>query len=257
MTEHTQTGRLIALTPFARRMSYMIGTGITLMRSLAAAEESEASPELAEAIREVRERIGRGETISQAMAARPDWFDRLALSMVRAGEVSGILDETLRAWAETLEWALELRQRVVLTRTVAGLLRGDGGAAPRPDTPMTAIAHPVLRAALFCYALGVMLQSGVPVLQALDVAAQGLDDADAQAVRAARQALRDGPRDEPSRLADDLAAVTGLDATAVSLLRVGEQTGRLDEAALQVSDLLRWQVEHEVLAELLAAGDGA
>jgi len=257
MAADRQAHRLTVLTPFARRMSIMIGTGIPLVRALAAAEESESSPGMAAAIREVRGRIEQGETMSQAMGQQPEWFDRLALSMVRAGEVGGVLDETLRSWAEVLEWAVQVRERVALHRAVEGLVRARDWAGTdetEPGLPHVVCADPVLRASLFCYALGVMLQSGVPVLQALDVAAEGLDEGDARVVQAAGQALRDGQPDEPSRLHEHLAAVNGLDATAVGLLKVGEETGRLEEAALHVSDLLRWQAEHDALRGIFTDG---
>ena len=53
-----------------------------------------------------------GVKLSEALASHPKWFPPFYVNMVRAGEVSGMLDDILKRLAELLEKQARLRERV-------------------------------------------------------------------------------------------------------------------------------------------------
>ena len=61
-----------------------------------------ATRRLAEVIVEVRADVEKGASLSAALAKHPKVFNRLYVSMVRAGEIGGFLDAVLLQIAETL-----------------------------------------------------------------------------------------------------------------------------------------------------------
>ena len=75
------------------------------------AEQTESKP-LAEVVNQVRMDVEKGSSLSQALARHPKAFNRLYVSMVRAGEVGGSLDSVLMRLADTIEKQVELRRKV-------------------------------------------------------------------------------------------------------------------------------------------------
>jgi len=61
----------------------------------------------------VRERVRGGASLSRALEEEHGAFSRLYVSMVRAGEAGGALDETLKRLADYLERARSLRESVI------------------------------------------------------------------------------------------------------------------------------------------------
>src|SRR5436190_6215940 len=103
----------------------MINSGLSLLRSLyILAEQTESKP-LADIVDQVRMDVERGSSLSQALAKHPKAFNRLYVSMVRAGEVGGSLDTVLLRLADTIEKQVELRRKVKSAMTypmVVGIL---------------------------------------------------------------------------------------------------------------------------------------
>src|SRR5262249_51791976 len=63
-------------------------------------------------LREVRGKVADGTGLSQAMAQFPNCFDELAVSMVRAGQEGGFLEDVLRRIADFTEHQQELKAKV-------------------------------------------------------------------------------------------------------------------------------------------------
>ncbi|OFW66875.1 MAG: pilus assembly protein PilC [Actinobacteria bacterium RBG_16_68_21] len=97
---------------FSRQLATMVNSGLTLIRALAILEEQNENPALAGIIGEVRTNVEQGNSLSAALEQHPDVFNHLYVSMVRAGEVGGALDETLVRLADTLEAGVRLRSKV-------------------------------------------------------------------------------------------------------------------------------------------------
>jgi type IV pilus assembly protein PilC len=97
---------------FSRQFATMINSGLSLLRSLYILAEQTESKALAEIVNQVRMDVERGSSLSQALSKHPKAFNRLYVSMVRAGEVGGALDSVLMRLAETIEKQVELRRKV-------------------------------------------------------------------------------------------------------------------------------------------------
>lgn len=97
---------------FSRQLSTMVNSGLTLIRALTILDEQTENAVLKEVIADVRTRVEQGSALSAALENHPDVFDHLYVSMIRAGEVGGALDETLVRLADTLEASVRLRSKV-------------------------------------------------------------------------------------------------------------------------------------------------
>jgi type IV pilus assembly protein PilC len=96
----------------SRQLATMINSGLTLTRSLGVLEQQVENPVLQTVVGDVKSRVEEGSSLSGAMEAHPKVFSHLYVSMVRAGEAGGALDETMVRLAETLEAAVRLRSKV-------------------------------------------------------------------------------------------------------------------------------------------------
>jgi type IV pilus assembly protein PilC len=91
------------LTVFSRQFATMINSGLSMLRALSVLEEQTENKKLAEVIASVRADVEAGISLSDALEKHPKVFSRLYVSMVRAGEIGGILDEVLNRLAAQLE----------------------------------------------------------------------------------------------------------------------------------------------------------
>jgi type IV pilus assembly protein PilC len=96
----------------SRQLATMVNSGLTLIRSLSILEDQSESPALKEIIGKVRTSVEQGVSLSAALDDHPKAFSPLYVSMVRAGEVGGALDETLTRLADTLEAGARLRSQI-------------------------------------------------------------------------------------------------------------------------------------------------
>ncbi|MEW6306630.1 MAG: type II secretion system F family protein, partial [Verrucomicrobiota bacterium] len=76
-------------------------------------EEQEENPTLREVIGKLAESIEGGSTFSEAVAQHPRVFNHLYESMVRAGELGGVLEVVLQRLAEYLEKAQRIKGKVI------------------------------------------------------------------------------------------------------------------------------------------------
>ncbi len=100
------------LAIFSRQFATMINSGLSLIRALGILAEQTENKKLAATIGEVRSDVESGRSLSQAMADHPKVFSNLYVSMVRAGEAAGMLDQVLMRIAEMFEKDVELRAKI-------------------------------------------------------------------------------------------------------------------------------------------------
>ena len=103
------------LVLFTRQLSTMIEAGISLVQALTALyDQSDAKRQksLRHIISDVTTRVQGGETFHESIAKHPRVFDRLFVSMVKAGEHGGLLAEILDRLAGFLEASARLRKKV-------------------------------------------------------------------------------------------------------------------------------------------------
>lgn len=297
---------------FSRQFATMIGAGLSLLRSLSVLADQNDNKTLARVIAEVKGDVERGASFSAALEKHPKVFSKLYVSMVKAGELGGVLDETLNRLAETLEAQVALRSKVKSAMTYPAVvfslvvliaigmlifvvpifdrLYADlGGTLPAPTRLLLAVSGmlgrffylvPLVvigvlvglrrvvatergRAAFdsvklklpifgglvqksavsrFSRTLGVLVRTGVPILQAMDIVAETSGNAVvARGVREVQASVKEG-----ESLAEPLKNHPVFPPMVVQMMAVGEETGALDAMLGKVSDFYDREVESTV-----------
>jgi type IV pilus assembly protein PilC len=100
------------LVVFARQFATMINSGLAMLRALTVLQQQTENKKFAAIIEQVRNDVEAGIALSDALEKHPKVFNRLFCSMVRAGEIGGILDEVMHRIAEQLEKDDSIRRSV-------------------------------------------------------------------------------------------------------------------------------------------------
>jgi len=135
----TRKGKSRSLIPFrgvssaelaitTRQFSALISAGLPLEASLVALSEQSEDQKLREILTQVRERVGEGSSLTNALKEHENVFSDLYINIVKAGESSGTLDIVLYRLADFLEKssALKLRVRSALIYPLFMFLIGSG-----------------------------------------------------------------------------------------------------------------------------------
>jgi type IV pilus assembly protein PilC len=85
---------------------------LPLLRGLRVLQKQEESANLKRIIGELCVSIEGGSTLSEALAAHPKVFNRFCVNMVKAGEIGGVLEVTLKRLSEFIEKAQKIRGKV-------------------------------------------------------------------------------------------------------------------------------------------------
>lgn len=300
-----------------RELSTLLHAGVPLDRSLEILAAIVEKKYLSGAVEHVLERVRSGDTLADAMAAQPRDFPGFYTSMVKAGEVGGVLDQVLERLADFLERSQAVAESVrsalvypvilvvvacislvvLLTAVIPQfrpLFESAGQALPLPmlvlvgagdfigafwwailiavfaaamllrraltrqETrlkfhaamlrwPLVGALVRKIEAARFCRMLSTLLRNGVALLPALAVTRDTLgNQALSEAVDRAAAAVKEGSA--LSRACADEAVVPQL---ALSLIRVGEETGELERMLDQVGEIQERDVQRTI-ARLLA-----
>ena len=107
-----QTRQLKNLTMFARQLYVLVGAGTPLAQALGALQRQARDESWRDVIADVRGRLERGASLSEAMEAHPMCFGSVCQSMVAAGEVGGNLPQMLNSLAELTQKRLHIRNIV-------------------------------------------------------------------------------------------------------------------------------------------------
>jgi type II secretory pathway component PulF len=86
-----RTRRLRHLAMFSRQMTVLLRSGLTVAESLHAVQRQSDSAAWRAVVADIRQRVERGSSISDAMAQHDDCFDGIYRGMIRAGEATGDL----------------------------------------------------------------------------------------------------------------------------------------------------------------------
>lgn len=109
------------IAEIARYLSLLLRAGVPLAESLEVLTRGR-NDKAAAVLEDVRDRVIRGESLGDAMAAHGDWFDTLFVSAVRVGELTGSLDESLLNLAEHLRARQTLRHQLTTALTYPVIL---------------------------------------------------------------------------------------------------------------------------------------
>lgn len=117
-----------ALTVFSRQFATMINAGLAMVRCLDILSEQTEDKKLQQTLVQVRRDVEGGSTLSSALQKHSDVFSALYYSMVKAGEMGGVLDEVLDRLAGFMEkdFALKKKVKAALTYPVVILVMALG-----------------------------------------------------------------------------------------------------------------------------------
>lgn len=104
--------KLTELSVFCRQFSTMIDAGVSLVRCLSVLQEQSTSTRLRRITADLQAEVEAGNSLSKAMGKYPRVFNNLFIGLVRAGEVGGVLEESLQRLSHFLEKDVELRRKV-------------------------------------------------------------------------------------------------------------------------------------------------
>ena len=103
---------LTNLVFFTRQLATMFAAGLTIERSVQGLAADEKHPRLKKVLNKVVQNVRQGLNLSAAFQRHPGVFNNLYIAMIKAGEVSGNLDEILDHLATYLENIDDTRRKV-------------------------------------------------------------------------------------------------------------------------------------------------
>ena len=95
------------------QLADLLASGVPLLRSIELLEKQTANKRLAVVLRDVRMRVADGTGLAQAMGQHPKVFDELVVSMVRAGQEGGFLEDVLKRTATFVEHQEDMKAKVI------------------------------------------------------------------------------------------------------------------------------------------------
>jgi len=304
--------KLKDLSIFCRQFATMVNSGLPILRALAILADQTESEPLAAVVTQVRLDVEQGASLSIAMGKHPKAFNDLFLSMVKAGETGGSLDDVLLSLADMIEKEVHLRQKIksAMTYPIAVValvvlimsamllfvvpqfksIYGQlGGTLPLPTRVLLLMSDVfkkfwyIVLGAVFAFryalrrykktesgrerldaiklkapvfgqlfhktalsrfssTLGMLMRSGVPILQALDIVSDTVNNkVISKAVGDTQVSVREG-----ESIAKPLARHSVFPAMVVQMLSVGEETGQVDTMLDKVADFYNNEVEAAV-----------
>jgi general secretion pathway protein F len=107
-----QTVRTPEVAGFTRQLATLLRAGIPLAEALGALVDQIDNQRLRTIVGEVRLRVNEGSSFADALAKHGKIFQGVYVSMVRAGEAAGNLDQVLVRLADFLEAQVKLRSKI-------------------------------------------------------------------------------------------------------------------------------------------------
>ena len=109
------TGKVKAkyTSAFFAQMADLLRAGVPLLRSLQILEKQTTLPTMQVILREIHAKVADGTSLADAMGEHPRAFGELAVSMVRAGQEGGFLEDVLERIAAFTENQEDLKSKVI------------------------------------------------------------------------------------------------------------------------------------------------
>ncbi len=101
------------MTSFFQQLSTLLGAGTPLLRALRAGAEQSESKKLMAILRTVVNDVGAGVTLAEALTRHPKTFEYQWIEMIKAGERSGMLAETVNELTAYIKTRREIKRKVV------------------------------------------------------------------------------------------------------------------------------------------------
>lgn len=312
-----------------RQLATLLKSGITLIDALGALVDQVETDKLKKVFGAIKGAVNEGSSLAGAMGQHPEVFGMLYISMIRAGEASGALDQVLIRLADFTEAQARLESKVTSAMMYPAIMTGVGGiimmilfvvVIPRITkifdqvkaelpiqtkflifvadaikgywwllmimaglivwsfrrwkksktgraiwdrftlkAPLVGSIVRLVAVARFSRTLATLLRAGVPVLNALDIVKDVLNNVRlAEVVADAREAIREG-----ESIADPLKRSKEFPPIVVHMIATGEKSGQLEQMLESVADNYDFQVDQKVerlttlIEPLMIVGMGA
>ena len=118
----------VEIATLTRQLATLIRAGIPLSEALGALVDQLTNVRLKTPMSEIRGSVNEGSALADALAKHPKLFDELYVSMVRAGELAGNLDEVLARLADFLEASQKLKSKITGAMIYPAVMVVVGGA---------------------------------------------------------------------------------------------------------------------------------
>lgn len=103
---------------FTRQFATLVGAGLPIAQSLRSVAEQTQNKSMKAVIEEILADVEAGRALSTAFSKHPDVFDKVYLSLIKAGETSGTLDKSLRRIAEQEEKDQKMMSKIKSAMTM-------------------------------------------------------------------------------------------------------------------------------------------
>ncbi|MCA9344124.1 type II secretion system F family protein [Candidatus Saccharibacteria bacterium] len=100
------------LAVFTRQLSTMVSAGVPLSRALATLQAQASNKYFKDVIGDIGKNVEGGLPLSDGFAKYPNIFSEVYVSMVRAGEAGGILEDILKRLASQIERDSSMRKKI-------------------------------------------------------------------------------------------------------------------------------------------------
>jgi type IV pilus assembly protein PilC len=100
------------LVMVTRNLGSMITAGLTVSRSLSVIQRQSSNPRLKGVINKIIESINKGDSFHETLRKFPEVFDDLYVAMIKAGEESGSLAESLKTLSIQMEKSTTLKKKI-------------------------------------------------------------------------------------------------------------------------------------------------
>ncbi len=114
--------RLDDLLYFTTELADLLEAGVPLERSLVILSDASEKEELKALIKELKDAIHGGKTLSEALSLHRDVFDNLYVNMVKVGELGGVLPSVLRRLGEFLERTRQIKKFIISSSIYPAIL---------------------------------------------------------------------------------------------------------------------------------------
>ncbi|MEG1883554.1 MAG: type II secretion system F family protein [Clostridia bacterium] len=112
------------LSEFCRELGTMLGAGVPLVRALNIMYKRDISKKAKDVYQKLYRSLKQGSMLSEAMEAQPGVFPELLISMYRASEASGQMEQTSAKMAQHYEKSYRLKKKVRSAMIYPCLLMG-------------------------------------------------------------------------------------------------------------------------------------
>lgn len=293
------TRDLVTLT---RQLSTMLAAGLSMLRCFKILGEQTDNKRLKKAVLKIRDDMEAGLALWEAFAKHPRIFSEIYISMIRAGELGGVMEVVLKRLSYHLEREQEINSKLKLASIYpmiisifavlviffiitfvmpifVGMFQSSGVQLPLPTRillgagaflkswgihivlgisvliflmkrwgkttsgrfifdslslhlPIIGKTASRIAVARFARTMGTLVKSGIPVLQALEVTEDVVDNVViGRAIARARARIKEG-----ETIAKPLVEAGVFEPMVTQMIAVGEETGSLDEMLMRMSD---------------------